>query len=264
MLLNSNSKYFSLESIDLKLKKDCKLGKKNNIISTQIDQIITPNILKHGKWDYFLINFLKKSVKNKNIKFNFIDIGANIGLVSKQLINEDINIDKIYCVEPENKNFLILKKNLKSKKKIFFYNIALTNKKSNYQKIYLDKNNSGDYSLIKKENSKSYLVKCVNINFFFKSIFNKLKKNKIIYKSDTQGFDEILILSLEKKYLEKINILMLEISNFSFLRRNKKKFIKLSKYFNIIEDEYGNKIDQKKLLFKLNQEQEFNILFAII
>ena len=42
---------------------------------------------------------------------------------------------------------------------------------------------------------------------------------------------------------------MLEISNFSFLRRNKKKFIKLSKYFNIIEDEYGNKIDQKKLLF---------------
>ena len=262
MLLNSNSKYFSLESIDLKLKKNCKLGKKNNIISTQIDQIITPNILKHGKWDYFLINFLKKIIKNKKEKFNFVDIGANIGLISKQLINENINIEKFYCVEPEKKNFLLLTKNLKSNKKFFFYNVALTNKNSKHQKIYLNKNNSGDHSLIRKKNSKSYLVKCVNINIFFKSIFNQLKKNKIIYKSDTQGFDEILILSLEKKYLEQINILMLEISNFSFLRRNKNKLIKLSKNFDIIEDEYGNKIDQKKLLFKLNQEQEFNIFFA--
>ena len=28
MLLNSNSKYFDIEKIELKFKKDCKLGKK--------------------------------------------------------------------------------------------------------------------------------------------------------------------------------------------------------------------------------------------
>ena len=49
------------------------------------------------------------------------------------------------------------------------------------------------------------------------------KNNKIIYKSDTQGFDEMLILSLEKKYLKKISILILEVSNFNFLKKNKKK-----------------------------------------
>ena len=63
MILNSQSKYFSLENIELKIKKDCKLGKKNTIIRTQIDEIITPNILKNGKWDYFVVNFIKK--KNK-------------------------------------------------------------------------------------------------------------------------------------------------------------------------------------------------------
>ena len=60
MLLNSDSKYFSIDTIDLKLKKDCKLGKKNSIISSQLDQMITPNILKHGEWEYFIVNFIKK------------------------------------------------------------------------------------------------------------------------------------------------------------------------------------------------------------
>ena len=29
-------------------------------IQTRIDQIITPNILKKGKWDYFIIKFIEK------------------------------------------------------------------------------------------------------------------------------------------------------------------------------------------------------------
>ncbi len=262
MILNSQSKYFSLENIELKIKKDCKLGRKNTIIRTQIDEIITPNILKNGKWDYFVVNFIKKKTKNTKVKFNFIDIGANIGLISKQLINEKIKIDKYHCVEPEKKNFEILKKNLKFSNKALFYNIALTNKKSSYQKIYLSNNNFGDYSLLKKKNSNFSLVKCENINSFFNNISKIIKNNKIIYKSDTQGFDEMLILSLEKKYLKKISILIIEVSNFNFLEKNKKKFLNLTKYFNIIEDEKGNKLNKMDLSNKINQKKELNLLFA--
>ena len=72
----------------------------------------------------------------------------------------------------------------------------------------------------------------------------------------------MLILSLEKKYLKKISILILEISNFNFLEKNKKKFLNLTKYFNIIEDEKGNKLNEMDLSLKINQKTELNLLFA--
>jgi len=261
MLLNSDSKYFSIDTIDLKLKKDCKLGKKNSIISSQLDQMITPSILKHGEWEYFIINFIKKEIKNKKEKLNFVDIGANIGLISKQLLNEKLGINKFLCIEPEKKNFSLLKKNLELFNNVLFYNFALTEKKSGYQKIYINKNNIGDYTLLKKINLSAYFIKCININIFFKKLFNK-SNNKIIYKSDTQGLDEILILSLDKKYLKKIKILIIEISNFDFLKKNKKNFLNLTKYFSNIEDERGNKINQKDISIKINKQNEFNLLLS--
>ena len=66
---NSNSHYFDYNKIELVIKKDCCLGVKNTKIQTRIDQIITPNILKKGKWDYFIIKFICKYIKNKTNQF---------------------------------------------------------------------------------------------------------------------------------------------------------------------------------------------------
>ena len=261
MLLNSNSRYFDIENIELKFKKDCKLGKKNTIFSTKVDEIITPNILKNGEWEYFVVKYIKKNLISKSQKFVFIDIGANVGLTSKQLINQKLKISKYFCVEPEKTNFELLKKNLGNIKKVIFYNLALTNKYINHQKIYLNKNNFGDYSLLKKS-TISKIIKCMNINLFFKKVEKKYNINNIIYKSDTQGLDEILIMSLEKKYFNKIKILIIEISNFDFLEKNLNAFLNLIKNFENIEDENKDKIDEKKLLFKLYKKKEFNLFLS--
>ena len=261
MLLNSNSKYFDIEKIELKFKKDCKLGKKNTLINTKVDEIITPNILKNGKWEFFVIEYIKKIITSKNQKFIFIDIGANIGLISKQLINQKLKINKFFCIEPEKSNFGLLKINLSNIKKVFFYNLALTSKYIDHQNIYINKNNFGDYSLLKKS-KKSKIVKCMNINLFFKKIEKKYNINNIIYKSDTQGLDEILIMSLEKKYFNKIKILILEISNFDFLEKKLNNFLNLIENFKNIEDGYGNKIDKNNLLSKLDKKKEFNLFLS--
>ena len=260
MLLKSKSNYFNIKSIELELKKSSNLGKKNTKITTKIDQIILPNILKNGKWDLFIIKFIKKNLKKKN--FCFIDIGANIGLISKQLLNEKLNINKFYCIEPEKENFEILKKNLNYKNSVNLYNIALTNEKSCSKKLFISSDNFGDHSLIKDFRGKSQWVKCLNINYFFKKIGYEINSYNLIYKSDTQGFDEQLILSLKKNFLNKIKILILEITNFNYLKKNRVAFLNLIDNFKVIEDEQGNKLNQNNILAKLKKKVPFNLLLS--
>ena len=47
-------------------------------------------MLKNKHWDYEIIKFIKKH-KNKTNNV-FLDVGSNIGLVSKQLIESDIKM----------------------------------------------------------------------------------------------------------------------------------------------------------------------------
>ena len=110
MLINSKSEYFEFKKIEIKIKKNCKLGNKNTNLLTRIDQVITPNLLKKGEWEYFIIKFILKFAKNKKAKYDFIDIGANIGLITKQLVTRKNFIKNFHCIEPEIENFNILKK----------------------------------------------------------------------------------------------------------------------------------------------------------
>ena len=261
MLLKSESKHFKIKSIGLELKRSSNLGKKNSIITTGIDQIILPNILKDGNWDYFVAKFIKKKLKKKNF-FCFIDVGANIGLISKQLLNKKYNIKKMYCIEPEKENFFMLKKNLNHEKIVNLYNIALTDKKSCSKNLYINSDNFGDHSLIKDSRGKRQRVKCLNINFFFKKISEEIKNYNIIYKSDTQGFDEQLILSLNKNFLNKIKILILEITNFNYLKKKRIGFLNLIDNFKVIEDDKGNKLSKKNILEKLDKKIMFNLLLS--
>ena len=260
MIQNSNSNYFDYNKIELVIKKDCCLGVKNTKIQTRIDQIITPNILKKGKWDYFIIKFICKYIKNKTNQFSFIDLGSNIGLVTKQLYLKKPNIKNFHCIEPEKENYNILLNNLDSFKNVYTYNCALTNQESGIKKMYLNKNNFGDFSLLKKYNKTNTYINTLNASSFFNKIISKHKINKIIYKSDTQGFDEMIVLSLSKKILDKIDMMILEISNFNYLKKNILQFFALIENYDVKENDIGKKIDKEQIKKMISDEVEFNLL----
>ena len=260
MIQNSSSNYFDYNKIELVIKKDCCLGVKNTKIQTRIDQIITPNILKKGKWDYFIIKFICKYIKNKTSQFSFIDLGSNIGLVTKQLYLKKPNIKNFHCIEPEKENYNILLNNLDSIKNVYTYNYALTNQESGIKKIYLNKNNFGDFSLLKNFNKTTTYINTLNASSFFNKIISKHKINKIIYKSDTQGFDEMIVLSLSKKILDKIDMMILEISNFNYLKKNILQFFTLIENYNVKENDIGKKIDKEQIKKMISKEVEFNLL----
>ena len=260
MIQNSNSDYFNYSKIELVIKKDCYLGLKNTKIQTRIDQMITPNILKKGQWDYFIIKFICKYIKNKANQFSFIDLGSNIGLITRQLYLKKPDIKNFHCIEPEKENYNILLNNLDSIKNVYTYNYALTNQESGIKKIYLNKNNFGDFSLLKNFNKTTTYINTLNASSFFNKIISKHKINKIIYKSDTQGFDEMIVLSLSKKILDKIDMMILEISNFNYLKKNILQFFTLIENYNVKENDIGKKIDKEQIKKMISDEVEFNLL----
>jgi FkbM family methyltransferase len=257
ILIKSKYEFLLPGHINFVLKKNTPLGKKGENIKLFFDQIITPNVIKNGSWDIFIVNFIKKFSKKK-ISYSFIDVGANIGLMSRQILNAGIKINSIFCFEPEINNFLLLKKNVGFFKESFFFNFALGNANKDKAKLYLDSLNKGNYSLSKQNIKREYCnIKIISANTIIKKIIRNNRVNNIIYKSDTQGKDIEIFLSLDSDILKKIKIICIEISNFNF---DKIDFLSKILEFKIIYDESGVKLNKNLLINKLEQKNEFNLL----
>ena len=254
-LVESESKYLSINKLEVELKKNCKLGKNTDKIYLIPDEIITPFVIKNKHWDYEIIKFIKKhKIKTNNV---FLDVGSNIGLVSKQLIEANIKIKKFLCFEPNKNSFDCLKLNLSSNKEVNLYNFGLGLKNQNL-KLYKNKLNSGDSSFIKKKGNFE-ICKIKNINSFFKNHKKILAGKSLIYKSDTQGMDEEIFLGLKEKYFNNINIAIIEISNHKFINENEKKFYSRLQSFRIINDKNLKNININQIEKKINNKEEFDL-----
>jgi FkbM family methyltransferase len=260
-LISSNFDKIKPNYLNFKINKNCPLGKTGDELFLLFDNIITPKVLLQGSWDVFVINFIKENTK-KNNSYYFFDIGSHIGLITRQVANLNIKVKKFFCFEPLKIHFNLLTKNCGFLKKINFYNYAIGVKKDK-RKIYTNKLNSGNSSLIKINKSQYQYTLVLEANTALKKIIkaNYIKKN-IIYKSDTEGYDEMIFLSLEQNIIKKIDIAILEISNFKFLLKNLNTFMNKIKNFNIIKDDQGIKLNLKTLENKLLLKKGFNLLLC--
>ena len=253
----SKKSNFTIQSLNLKIKSDSHIGKKNEKLVLPLDEIVTPRIFTDGKWDFYIIEFIKKNIKSKNNYF--IDIGANIGLISKQLQNLKLNIKKYFCFEPELSTFKILKKNLLNKNTQFFnFGLGTINKKT---KIFISDTNKSDNSFYFNEfKNRSSYVYLKNSNKVLTKIIKKNKIKNIIYKSDTQGMDEEIFLSLNQNILDKIYLLVIEISNFDFLYKNQDLFLRKLQGFQKIFTDSGSRVSLEDIKQLIEKKKEFNIL----
>ena len=260
-LISSHFNKIKPNYLNFKINKNCTLGKTGDELFLLFDNIITPKVLLNGYWDVFVINFIKENTK-KNNNYYFVDIGSHIGLITRQVANLNIKIKKFFCFEPLKLHFNLLKKNCSFIKKINFYNYAIGVKKDK-KKIYTNKLNSGNSSLIRINKSQYQYTFVLEANTTLKKIIkdNHIQKN-IIYKSDTEGFDEMIFLSLEENIIKKIDIAILEISNFKFLLKNLNTFVNKIKNFNLIKDDKGVNLNLKTLKNKLLLKKAFNLLLC--
>lgn len=81
------------------------------------------------------IDLLKQIIKPGD---SILDIGSNIGFYAKILSDFTGNTGKVYCFEPDSKNFMYLKKNTKGISNIILFNKAVSDK-TDTLKVYKSK-----------------------------------------------------------------------------------------------------------------------------
>ena len=165
---------------------DTNFSKKDEKIFVTNDSYQTWYIMNDKKFHQNLIDNLNNIIV-KNNNYNFIDVGANTGLLTKCILNNFNNIKQSYLIEPNKDNFFCAQNNLKKFKNVKIYNFAL-DIKDGEKKLFIDRNNKGNLSfnfemMTSKQDKLSFMnsennfeiVNCKSIDSFFEEIKNDLK-----------------------------------------------------------------------------------------
>jgi len=179
-----------------------------------IDETIFPQIITHQEWGTSNNKKILGHLEGNNV--GLIDVGANVGLFTRQMLIASKNITHAYCFEPKISNFELATANLKSFTNVTLFNFGLAEANKTID-VSINLTNSGNISLDKNAIlNTSCLTEKVEIRRpdIQKEPFTSIIKNhnSLAYKSDTEGLDEIIFTHLGANFWEKIECAMLEIS----------------------------------------------------
>jgi len=215
----------------IELKNGIKFKTNGNILDVVA---IVENFSLENKYDYFL----KKSEE----KCIILDIGANIGTFSVY-IGKKYPISKLFCYEPDEKNFEKLVENLQinSITNASFYRKAV-GKKNELIKLFSDE--LGKFGTVGSstvtKGPKEMKVKCITLENIF-------DENQIIscdlLKLDCEGAEYDILMNTKKEIFDKIKLISLEYHNINNHDGYElKKFLEtLGFVVKLVPDSHNNK-----------------------
>lgn len=207
------------------------------------DSIIGKTAFETNCWDPQKIDFFHLH-SLRHTKIVLIDVGANVGLFSRQCISSINNIEIIFAYEPNKVNYNILERNLKDVKvNTVLVNAALSNKEEETV-LYEDPRNCGNYSLNKGAmwDISEYNTSTIkSINALHEQSKWTKTNSPIFYKSDTQGFDELIATTYDTEFWSKVECASFELWRIKKPELNKDKFIQMLDKFPNKSFQYGNK-----------------------
>ena len=232
-----------------------------------IEKIIRliPHIYIFFRWlvkytNYFESDFyyLKKIFNNK--KINIIDVGASDGISSKFFLN-NLNVNKIFCFEPQQTFHKDLEKLAHKNKSIIIKKYGLSSKDKNeivfvpYLNIFGKTFYLSTYTFPKKDKLREQ----INLDFLILPLIGKIKlklrkfrmlKDKIqLIKIDTNGSEKDIINSLTGLIKRDKPVLIIENNDVKNILKILKKY-NYQKYF----------VNNNKLLTHSNQNSG-NVIF---
>jgi FkbM family methyltransferase len=166
-----------------------------------LDYAIAPSVIAGHRWDYFEIDFAQKVVPPELKAFTLVDVGANVGLFSRQMLTAFDRIEDVFLYEPDPDNFKYMSRNLQAYTKAKRRNYAL-GARNEHLEFYRDWSNSGNYSLIKSAMPEDAAFDKITIEVRDAKAECKDWLSPglpIFYKSDTQGHDETIAASADPK-----------------------------------------------------------------
>lgn len=185
------------------LNRNSSLGRKGEIVYTPQDNTIFKFVIEHGEWEIdesqFLADRIIRDVKSSKIKLKpvFIDIGANSGLVTRQVLNLSQSDCDVVLVEPIPNHVKAIRANLENfdrNNNLLIVEAALGEKNGEFE-ISIDNSNRGNSSFLPSAmpstGFRKLIVKTIAVSDFVEQYIPNA--DSYIVKSDTQGFDSKIL-----------------------------------------------------------------------
>jgi FkbM family methyltransferase len=206
-----------IPSFSWRLKSDSPLFRSPGAetIELPVDQMIAPRVIDTGRWQNEAIDFLDAHLAS-GIPAVLFDVGANIGLVTRQLMHRLPAIEAAVCFEPHPVNYRLLEHNLAHLPNCKLVRAAIGDR-TGCLDFYEDISNAGNYSLTKHamdgSTFRTISVECIATSD--EVLLSRLPpwaaQHAVIWKSDTQGFDELIATALPDSFWNRVQVGVMEL-----------------------------------------------------
>jgi len=212
---------------------------KPSTIHLPSDSIVGASAFIDKSWDPLKPKLFAKVAESCADGIVLVDIGANVGLFSRQCLSLIPNIAAAFCYEPHPGNFELLTRNIGGVPNVNLFRKGLSNTSGNLV-FYEDPNNVGNYSLNPAAMPANYRQSTVEILDSPTQEILWLSYNKpVFYKSDTQGHDELIATSLSDQFWIRVKVAVFELWRIPGKTYDRNRFIS-------ILDSFPQKVFQSK------------------
>ncbi len=250
------------------------LGSDGQLIYLQHDKVMAPYVNRFGYWDNDLSKFIISHLNNSKGQSIFLDIGANQGLVTLQVINGCNNLKNIefILIEPISEFFSNLQKNFQPLNGVALYELlnfglGLVSNPGTY--AYTSKRNSTSTQHLNlsrelgdKDKFKINDIAIVSVSKFIESYLDIKIYSQLVIKSDTDGNDlEIFNCFVNSALRAKLSLYILEVILTSITKTDLDIFIKNCSSFNIwiLKLRNGEELKNKTKIKNILETERGNI-----
>ncbi len=212
----AKAKTLGVTAVTLRLSPESPLygGEDASSIDLPIDEVIAPFVIENRNWQTEELEFISSHLASTSCIL--LDIGANIGLFSRQMLHRMPSIKAAVCFEPSPINIAFLRSNLKHLPQCNIVQAALGELNGTLE-FFEDLSNIGNYSLNKDAmRGKSFsttTVPCLKATpeNLLGGVPQEWSDLQILWKSDTQGFDELIVTILPDSFWSRVQAGIMEI-----------------------------------------------------
>ena len=205
----------------LRLNRTTSLGNRGDVVSTPMDETIFKFVSEHGEWEpresQFLANriVIAEGRADSNQNLVFIDIGANSGLVSRQVINLSGSNCDLVLAEPIPNHINAIKANIRNFEgynKISIIEAALGTSNGELE-ISIEDSNRGNSSFLESAMPSSGIrklkAKTLAVGDFYQIYLTSF--DSFVLKSDTQGYDSLILSQFPLEFWNKCQGAVIEV-----------------------------------------------------
>ena len=196
----------------LTLRDDGPLGVAGTTLALPDDQVMSPAVRASASWEFDNVKSFADCVEAGK-SYTLVDIGANVGLFSRQIVRLVPSIEHLLCVEPDPGNFKALRYNLADLgDRATLFQTALSDSDGELD-LLRDAENFGNYSLnadaMRNRPHDAVRVAVRSTQTWMSEQLGGC--GPILWKSDTQGYDELVVAQTPMAIWQKVDVALMEM-----------------------------------------------------